>query len=131
MIIANGDVLTKLNYAKFCQYHYDNGLDITICVRDFSYQVPFGVVYGGKLIDSVVEKPVTQFLINSGIYILSSKIVKELKLADTPFDIPTKINQLIGLGYKVGKYHFEDFWLDIGRHSELEKAKKVFEERGS
>lgn len=126
LIVTNGDVLTQLNYAKLCQYHFDNELDITLCVRDFSYQVPFGVVYGGKRIDSVVEKPVVQYLINSGIYVLSSKVVKKLKLADTPFDIPAKINEFIGLGYKVGKYHFEDFWLDIGSYSELEKAKQVF-----
>ena len=127
LLVTNGDILTKLNYQKLCEYHFENNFDVTICVRDYSLQIPYGVVTGNTLVESVVEKPSVQSLINSGIYVFSANVVKELRKAEIPFDIPSKINELIESGFRVGKYHFDEFWLDVGVPSELDKARNIFE----
>lgn len=128
LLVVNGDVLTSINYGELLRLHYANSNDITMAVRDYSHQIPFGVVYGGDKVDLLVEKPVSQYLINTGIYVLSAKVVSELKTQKPPYDMPTAINNFIERGFLVGKYHFDDFWIDIGQPQEYEKAQSVYKE---
>ena len=126
LIVANGDILTNLNFSQLVEHHIDSGHDITVCVRNYEQQVPFGVVYGGDRVTSIVEKPRNQFLINSGIYVINKDAVEKIMRISAPFDIPTVINQSIDQGGKVGMYHLTDFWIDIGRPDELNKAENVY-----
>ena len=87
--------MTNLNYSQLVEHHIDSGEDITVCVRNYEQQVPFGVVYGGDRVTSIVEKPRNQFLINSGIYIINKDAVKKIICNVAPFDMPTMINKLI------------------------------------
>ena len=98
-----------------------------LCVRDFSYQVPYGVVYGNEYASKIVEKPINQFLINSGIYIISKDAVNLIRNNDAPFDMPYIINKLIDENQIVGKYHLQDFWYDIGTINDLKKCEKLLE----
>ena len=45
LIVANSDILTKLDYKAFYKQHSINNCSVSVCVRDFSYQVPYGVVW--------------------------------------------------------------------------------------
>ena len=40
----NGDLLTKLNYRSLLEFHEDHEAPITMCVRDYDFQVPCRVV---------------------------------------------------------------------------------------
>lgn len=126
LLVVNGDILTNLNYSQLVEQHVDSGKDITVCVRNYEQQVPFGVVYGGNSVTSIVEKPSNQFLINSGIYVINKVPLEKIILNAAPFDMPTVINQSIEQGGKVGMYHLTDFWIDIGRPDELKKAENVY-----
>jgi dTDP-glucose pyrophosphorylase len=126
LIVANGDILTNLNYSQLVDHHVDSSKDVTICVRNYEQQVPFGVVYGSDSVTSIVEKPRNQFLINSGIYIINKTILEKIILNTPPFDMPDVINKLINQGEKIGMYHLKDFWIDIGDPHELKKAENVY-----
>lgn len=126
LIVANGDILTNLNYSQLVEHHLDSKKDITVCVRNYEQQVPFGVVYGDDSVTSIVEKPKNKFLINSGVYIINRGALEKIVLNPAPFDMPTVINQSIDQGGKVGMYHLRDFWIDIGRPDELNKAENVY-----
>ena len=89
-----------------------------MCKR-FSYQVPYGVVYGNEYASKIVEKPINQFLINSIIYIIS-RCCKPRRNNDAPFDMPYIINKR-DENQIVGKYHLQDFWYDIGTINDLKK----------
>ena len=93
LIVANSDVLTKLDYKTFYRQHLNNKYSVSICVRDFSYQVPYGVVYGNEVTKEIVEKPTNQFLINSGIYIFSENAIHLIQKYDTY--MPYAVNKLI------------------------------------
>ena len=128
IILVNGDILTNLNYSQLVDHHIQSGKDITICVRSYNQQVPFGVVYGNENVTSIVEKPMNQFLINSGIYVLNKAFVEKMIKNPIPFDITTVINQFIFQGEKIGMYHLNDFWIDIGSPDQLKKAEDVYAE---
>ena len=44
IIVMNGDLLTKLNYRRLLEFHEDHEAPITMCVREYDFQVPYGVV---------------------------------------------------------------------------------------
>ena len=44
IIMMNGDVLTKVNLEALLAFHNENDANATMCVREYEYQVPFGVI---------------------------------------------------------------------------------------
>src|SRR5690606_23342343 len=43
-IVTNCDVLTTTNFQDLLEFHMNQGAMATVGVREFSYQVPFGVL---------------------------------------------------------------------------------------
>lgn len=122
LIMMNGDVLTNMNYGKFLEFHIAEGSAASMCVREYEYQVPFGVVQNkGNCIVSMVEKPTHYFHVNAGIYIINPEIYNSVK-KDTIIDMPTLLEQEIANDKMVCMYPLHDYWLDIGRMDDFERA---------
>ena len=65
-----------------------------MCVRDYEYQVPFGVVRGdGNRIISMTEKPIHHFC-NAGIYVLNPEVIDPVS-AGVKIDMPTLLQHRI------------------------------------
>jgi dTDP-glucose pyrophosphorylase len=116
IIMVNGDVLTELNFMRLLDFHNKNKSIATMCVRDYEFQVPFGVIHGvaGK-VTSMSEKPVHRSLINAGIYVLDLEIVKSVAKNRT-VDMPTILQERLNNGCSVGMFPIHEYWLDIGQH---------------
>lgn len=124
MLVLNGDILTNLDFPSLFDYHDQENADITMCLKEYSFTVPFGVpTFDGKRITGIVEKPQHQFLVNSGIYVLSERIVNGLD-KNTPFDMPDLITKAIAQNQKVVGFPVYERWIDIGRMDDLQKARK-------
>lgn len=127
LIMMNGDVLTKLNYAQLLKHHVTNKFDATVCVREDEHRVPFGVIETeNQLIVSVVEKPTYRYKINTGIYILSPEIVKSVQ-PEQRIDLPTVLEQHRLNGKRIGTFTSYDYWLDIGQMKDYQKAQRDIE----
>ena len=47
-----------------------------MCVRDYEYQVPYGVIrLDGQQILDIQEKPKQRFFVNAGIYVLDPDVL--------------------------------------------------------
>ena len=44
IIVMNGDLLTHVNFKDLLDYHGQHNASATVCVREYEFQVPFGVV---------------------------------------------------------------------------------------
>lgn len=127
LVMMNGDVLTKLNYAQLLQHHISNNFDATVCVREDEHRVPFGVIETeNQLITSVVEKPTYRYKINTGIYVISSEIVRSIQPGQR-IDLPTFLEQHRDKGRRIGTYTSYDYWLDIGQMKDYQKAQRDIE----
>lgn len=125
LIMINGDILTNVDFSKVLDFHDENEALATMCVRDYEIKVPFGVVEGeGHNISCIVEKPTYRYFVNAGIYIISNKIINSLRGKDTYLDMPTLFVQQKSADKKVLKFPIHEYWLDIGRHDDFEKAQK-------
>ncbi len=126
VIVMNGDLLTKINFASLLNFHSAHGATATMCVREYDLQVPYGVV---KLKEhrllSVEEKPVHRFFVNAGIYVLSPEAVS--MIPPTFYDMPTLFEKLVAEGRETAVFPIREYWLDIGHLADLEKANGEFD----
>jgi dTDP-glucose pyrophosphorylase/CBS domain-containing protein len=120
IILMNGDVLTKINLENLLTFHNENDAFATMCVREYDYQVPFGVVKGrGNVVESMVEKPTHRFHVNAGIYVVGREIIDSVKKNEC-VDMPTLLER--HLNNKVLMFPFHEYWLDIGRIDDFNRA---------
>lgn len=122
LILINGDVLTNVDFERVLEFHNKHDAAATMCVRDYEYQVPFGVIQGeGNKVTSMVEKPVQRFFVNAGIYIVSPKI-RSLVRQNFRIDMPTLLEQSISQHQNVLMFPIHEYWLDIGRIEDYNRA---------
>lgn len=120
IIVMNGDVLTKVNLEQLLDFHNVNDANATMCVREYEYQVPFGVIESdGHNIKSMVEKPIQRFHVNAGIYVIGREIINSVNRNEC-IDMPTLLERY--LENKVLMYPFYEYWLDIGRIEDFNRA---------
>lgn len=124
LIMINGDILTNINYRSLLNFHNKNEADATMCVREYEYQIPYGVVSAeGSRVIKMVEKPVQQFYVNAGIYVLNSDIIN-LVSENEKIDMPTLLELKMEQGGRVNMFPIHEYWLDIGRMDDFEKAQR-------
>jgi dTDP-glucose pyrophosphorylase len=126
VVVMNGDLLTKINFASLLDFHLSHAATATMCVREYDLQVPYGVV---KLKEhrllSVEEKPVQRFFVNAGIYVLSPDAVS--LIPPSFFDMPTLFEKLVADGRETAVFPIREYWLDIGHLADIEKANGDFD----
>jgi NDP-sugar pyrophosphorylase family protein len=126
VIIMNGDLLTKVNFNHLLSFHEQNGMSATMCVREMEYQIPYGVVKtSDHRLVSIEEKPVSHYFVNAGIYVLNPEVLPLIP-KDTYYDMPSLFDQLLERGFEVGVFPVREYWLDIGRMSDYEKANREY-----
>jgi dTDP-glucose pyrophosphorylase len=122
LLVVNGDILTQVNFAAMLDFHRSNRADLTLAVRPFEVQVPYGVVdTDGVLVKGVDEKPVIRNFINAGIYLLNSRVCR-LVPAGEPYDMTQLIGRAIAEGLRVISFPLREYWLDIGQSEDYARA---------
>lgn len=124
--VMNGDLLTSLNFDHMMKFHLENRSVATMGLREYDFQVPYGVVNveDSKII-GIEEKPVHNFFVNGGVYILSKEILKFIP-DNSFFDMPTLFEMIINNKLTTLSYIIKDYWLDIGRMEEFHKANQEY-----
>jgi len=126
--VMNGDLLTNINFEHMMEYHLSNNAIATMGVREYDFQVPYGVVnVDGEKILSIEEKPVHSFFVSAGVYVLDSKVLDFIP-NDEFYDMPTLFEKVIENNMKSVSFPIREYWLDIGRLEELEKANNEYNE---
>ncbi len=122
-LVMNGDLLTAINPRNLLDFHARQGAAATMCVREFDFQVPYGVVdLDGHTFLGVEEKPVQRFFVNAGIYALSPRIL-DLVPPDEPLNMTDLFERIKARGDDVAVFPVREYWLDIGQLKDLEQAR--------
>lgn len=128
LLVMNGDILTQLDLGACWRWHRDQRCAMTVAVRAYEAQMPFGVVQiEGERVASVVEKPVQRYDVSAGIYMLEPDVLCDVP-DDTLFDMPDLMARLLAQGKPVGAYRFDDAWLALDRLEDLEEANRLIVE---
>jgi len=126
--VMNADLLTNVNFEHLLEFHLSEHSLATMCVREYDYQVPYGVIeMQGSEITSIVEKPTHKFFVNAGIYVLSPQMFEFIPENEF-YDMPTLFESVIEKKMKSVSFPIHEYWLDIGRVSDFERAQDEFTE---
>jgi dTDP-glucose pyrophosphorylase len=127
LVVMNGDLLTQANISSLLEFHHAHGSMATMAVREYDFQVPYGVIRtNGERILSVEEKPVQRFFVNAGIYALSPQVLEQIPKG-TYFDMPTLFDRLNAVGAVTVAFPLREYWLDIGRLEDFDRANLIEE----
>ena len=125
--VTNGDVLSTMNYSSILEFHNSSKSSATMCIKEESYQIPYGVIKvdNEKNITSMIEKPVEKFFINTGVYVLNPEVLNIVP-KDQYFDLPSLFNKIKQLGGCTKSFEITDYWVDIGRQSDYLAVNEKF-----
>lgn len=123
VLVVNGDLLTSIDFKNLHKFHVEQGSELTVGVRRVDIEVPYGVVRmdGTKVVD-IVEKPVRQYLVNTGVYVLSPSALDCIPLGG--YQMTDLICNILQHGGLVTGYRVAEEWLDIGSLADYERAKR-------
>lgn len=122
LLVINGDILTQLDFRAMLSFHKEHQAEMTIGVRQYDLQVPYGVMEcDGPYVRQVREKPLLSFLVNAGIYLLAPSVYRYIPDGQR-FDMTDLIQQLLDDGRPVVSFPIVEYWLDIGQHADYEQA---------
>ena len=121
IMLINSDIVTNLDVNNLLNFHIKNKADLTLCAKKHETRVSFGVLKtSGKKVNNIVEKPILDNWINTGIYFLNKKSLKNFK--KIRMNAVDFINSLISKKFKVLFYPMYETWFDIGTHEQLKLA---------
>ncbi|WGV62662.1 nucleotidyltransferase family protein [Brevibacillus brevis] len=126
--VMNGDLLTKVNFEQLLDFHKTYQAQATMCVREYDHQIPYGVVRLDQYrLTSIEEKPTQRFFVNAGIYVLSPDAVDNIP-HNQYFDMPSLFDHLVKNQQQTIAFPIREYWLDIGRMADFERANMEFAE---
>ena len=126
LIVMNSDILTKVNFQNLLDFHGAHHSVATMCVREYDFQVPYGVVkIDNHRIISIEEKPVHRFFVNAGIYVLEPTVL-DLIPRNAFFDMPSLYERLMAEKEETAVFPIREYWLDIGQLADYDRANGEF-----
>ena len=115
-ILSNCDVLIDYDFEKITSFHEKNRYDMTIVSVIMENKIPYGVleIDSNNLLSKITEKPHQNVLINSGVYLMNSKLLDMLEI-NQHVDMDVFILKCLQLGKAIGVYPINNSdWYDMG-----------------
>lgn len=126
-IVINADLLTTLQFASVLNFHTETGALATMCAREYSVEVPYGVIeFDETRLRSIIEKPTHKHFVNAGIYVLSPEALDHVASGEW-LDMPTLFERALAKGQIASVFPMQEYWIDIGRMEDLDRARAKFD----
>ncbi|MCC6287112.1 MAG: nucleotidyltransferase family protein [Chitinophagaceae bacterium] len=123
VLVMNSDLLTNIDFNDFFDEFISNNADAAVASIPYRIDLPYAIleVDGNKIV-SLKEKPKYTYFANAGIYLIKKEVLLKAIPQKTFFNATDLIEYLIKKKYKVVNYTILEYWLDIGRHEDFERA---------
>jgi len=123
--VVNGDILTKCDFRAMWDFHRSQpGAAMTVGVSLHQVEIPYGeFTLRGTRVMQMLEKPRKEYPVNAGIYVLDPSVVDMIPVGQY-FDAPELIHLLLSKDRIVAAHVIREYWLDVGRHPDLDKANR-------
>lgn len=126
LLVLNGDLIASFSVQGILDAHERAGSAITVALREYAHDVPFGVVDvrsgdHGR-IRGLEEKPRWSGQVNAGIYVVEPRILPMIP-PGCSYPITDLIRSCLDQGEVVTGWGLVDEWHDVGRPVELARAR--------
>lgn len=125
-ILTNCDILIRADYSDIYRHHVESNNEMTIVTALKNVVIPYGVIYSSEngQIDSMEEKPLLSYFVNTGMYVLNNNLIDEIP-ENKVFHMTDLTDKLLKEGRKVGMYPIsEDSFLDMGEMEEMRRMEE-------
>jgi dTDP-glucose pyrophosphorylase len=122
--VTNCDIIINADYRRVMDFHLEQGHAITLVGSAVHYQIPYGtcVLNKGGSLARIDEKPQYDFLVNTGMYVLSPGIL-DLIPETGVYHMTHLMEAAVAAGHSVGVFPIsEHAWIDIGQWKEFQRA---------
>ena len=122
ILVANGDILSRVDHSKLLEFHKNNKSSATICIRKHETNIPFGVVQtNGSEFISIEEKPLISHSVNAGMYVLNPEMIKLLK-QNQVCDMPQLLELGLAKNFSIHAFPIHEYWVDVGQPQSYNQA---------
>ncbi len=126
-LVMNGDILTTIDFTKLYNYSEDVDSDFVVVTKEIVMPFEFGTIFSeGDYITGIEEKPDFKTEIVAGIYVLRPSILDMIP-DNEYYGMDSLIKDMLKRGLPVAKYAMKEFWLDIGRIDDYQKAQDAYD----
>lgn len=127
-LVMNGDILTTADFTKIYDFAINISSNFIVVTKEIITPFEFGNVFSkGDYIYKVEEKPNIRTEIVAGIYVLKPPVLKLIP-EDQYFGMDDLIKTMLLMKMPVARYLLHDYWLDIGRMEDFQKAEIAYSE---
>lgn len=125
VLVMNSDLFTNIDYEEFFLHFNENEADMAVVAIPYSVTVPYGIFeLSGRDIIGIKEKPTFNYYANAGIYLVKKKLLDLIPEGEF-YNATDFVDLLINKGYKVVRFPLTGYWIDIGQHEDLKKAREL------
>lgn len=123
VLVINSDILTNLDYEDFFLDFLNQKADFSVVTIPYKLDIPYAVLEtSDNSIISFKEKPSYTYYSNGGIYLIKRELLNKIP-KHTFYNTTDLMQDLIESGLNVISFPMRQYWLDIGRPEDFEKAK--------
>ncbi len=127
-LVMNGDILTLVDFKKMYDFAMKQESLLTVSVKKEITPFAFGNIdFEGDFVTNIQEKPDIEMFILAGIYIMKPEIFNFFP-QDEYFGMDTLMLDMLAKKEPITKHLITEYWLDIGRVADYEKAQEIYEE---
>ena len=126
ILLMNSDLLTNIDYEDFYRSFKENNADIMVATIPYDISLPYAIFEtksNNRHIKSFVEKPTHTYYANTGIYLLKKSLLRYVPKNEF-FNATDLMEAVINKKGNLIHYPITGYWLDIGNHKDLEKARR-------
>ncbi|MCB9519727.1 MAG: NTP transferase domain-containing protein [Myxococcales bacterium] len=114
LLVMNGDLLTRLHLGRFLDRHIERDAAVTVGVRTWTHEVPYGVIEAcDERVTAIREKPTFVHRVNAGVYVLSESVWRSVE-PNKALPMTDLLISTMESGGRVFEYPFDEQWVDIG-----------------
>ena len=125
ILVMNSDLFTNIDYEDFYLHFKEHDADMSVAAVPYDVSIPFGIFeLDGRDIKGIKEKPSYHYYANAGIYLIKKDVLKYIP-QNKFFNATDLIEKLIKQQMNVIRFPITGYWIDIGQHSELQKAEEL------
>ncbi|MCC6932936.1 MAG: NTP transferase domain-containing protein [Deltaproteobacteria bacterium] len=126
-IVMNGDILSLIDFQKFYDFALDKKTLLTVAIKKILMPYAFGNIFFEKdYVVGIQEKPEFITYALAGIYIMSPEIFNWIP-SDEYYGMDSLIKSMLANNVPIAKYELEEYWLDIGRMDDFQKAQDLYD----
>lgn len=126
-LVMNGDILSLIDFKKFYDFALSKDALLTIAIKEEITPYDFGnIFFEGDRVTGIQEKPNIIMYILAGIYVMKPDIFRFFPSKPEYFGMDKLIMNMLSKNEVVTKYELKEYWLDIGRIDDYEKAQELY-----